>query len=116
MRHSTASSGRRRKTVNKNQREAIIRGLILKILNHEYPNALSDETVLASLQAVGYADLTRHSVREDFDYLADENKKFLKITSRPSAPGDFWMAKLTAKGNDLLDGRINDEPGVTVAR
>lgn len=102
--------------MNKNQRDSVIRGLILKILNHEYPNPLSDETVLASLQSMGYADLVRHNVREDFDYLADDSKGYIKITYRPTAPGDFWMAKLTAKGNDLLDGRIADDPGVRVAR
>lgn len=102
--------------MNRNQREAVIRGLVLKLLNHEHPNSLSDETVLASLQAMGYSDLARHDVREHFDYLSDEDKKYLKLTARPTNQSDFWMAKLTARGLDLLAGRIPDDLGVSVAR
>ncbi len=93
-------------------RIAALRGMILQALDLEYPNSVSDLAVQALLWGGGY-DLDQLSVRRHLEYLAGPGKEYIRIGKKRR---DLWLAQLTPRGKDLLDGAIDDDPGAIVAR
>ncbi len=89
-----------------------LRGLILQGLDLEYPQALSDIAVLALLQGGGHA-VGLYQVRRHLEYLSGPGKEYLELNK---ARRDYWQARLTPKGKDLLMGVIGEDPGVYLVR
>ena len=92
-------------------RKGVLRGIILKGLDLEYPNEMSDAALQPMLQGSGYGDITKLEVRRDLEYLGGEGYLEFGRKSR-----DLWLVKLTSKGVKLLEGRIDEDPGILIAR
>jgi len=83
-----------------------IRVLILKILAPQHPNPTDAVLLRRCLADFGYP-VAEHSLKSYLAYLAERGC----VTITEKKDFDITMASITAKGLDLLDGRII-EPGI----
>lgn len=88
-----------------------IRGRILKILEINYPEGVSDRLVNLTLNDISLS-VSPGVLAGYLEYLAEKGY----VTNHEIDSKDLGMtlrvAKLTAKGKDLLEGSIEDDPGV----
>jgi hypothetical protein len=89
-----------------------IRGRILKILNFQYPGALSAQMLNYGLKAARYDCET--TLKAHLAYLSE--KGYVAVDSVGFADLDLKrdMARLTALGKDLVEGNLPADPGVIV--
>lgn len=89
-----------------------IRGRILKILNVQYPGALSAQMLNYGLKAARYdceATLKAHlAYLKEKGYVAVDSVGFADLDLKRD------MVRLTALGKDLADGNIPADPGVII--
>jgi DNA-binding PadR family transcriptional regulator len=90
-----------------------IRGRILKILDVDYPNEISDRIISLTLGDISY-NVNPAILQGYLNYLTD--KGYVECRRLESDELDISMnvAKLTAKGKDLLEGNIPPDPGIAV--
>ena len=90
-----------------------IRGRILKILEIDYPNEVSDRVISLTLNDISYA-VSPAILAGYVDYL--EEKGYVESRDLKSQDLNLIMrvVKLTAKGKDLLEGNINPDVGVSL--
>ncbi|MDI3547901.1 MAG: hypothetical protein PWR10_1553 [Halanaerobiales bacterium] len=94
-----------------NMQNRVIRGRILKILKTNYPYPAGEELISNILTDAQY-NISPPQVNAQLIYL--EEKGYVKM-QEADVPGlDIFrnQAKITPKGIDLLEGNIEDDPGV----
>jgi len=90
-----------------------LRGRIISLLKTEHPNPISVDALLSALQFSGDPTLTEFDLRSHLAYLSGDGKGYLRLESpRPK----FQLVTLTSRGIDLLDGVIENDPGVYIVR
>lgn len=89
-----------------------IRGRILKILDANYPYPAGDHLIADILTDAQYS-CSPAQVKGHLVYLSE--KGYIETTDVKSTELNIvrCLAKLTAKGKDLLEGSIPPDPGVT---
>ncbi len=76
----------------------------------QFPDSFSgDDEILAELKELGFGAVIMEQVRFHIWYLA--GKGLLEMKTHPLQSDLVYLAKITAKGMDLIDGAITD-PGV----
>ncbi|MBB6673004.1 hypothetical protein [Cohnella nanjingensis] len=90
-----------------------VRGFILSILKLQYPGTASDRLISLTLND-SHLESALPQIRGHLHYL--EEKGYVKTEEGNELGMQRTMATLTAKGIDLLDGNIPDEPGIMVIR
>lgn len=90
-----------------------IRGRILKILEIDYPNAVSDRVISLTLNDINY-NISPAVLEGYLSYL--EEKGYVEVATVESKELGISMkvAKLTAKGKDLLEGSMGADVGVSL--
>lgn len=90
-----------------------VRGFVLSILKLQYPNPASDRLISLTLND-SHLDGSLPQIRQHIRYL--EEKGYVRSEEGNELGIQRTMATLTAKGIDLLDGSIPDDPGILVIR
>jgi DNA-binding PadR family transcriptional regulator len=90
-----------------------IRGRILKILDLDYPHEVSDRVIALTLNDISY-NVNPAILQGYLDYLKDKGYVECRQLESDDLGLTMRVAKLTAKGKDLLEGNIPDDPGVNV--
>ncbi len=90
-----------------------IRGWILRILNYNYPESLSVEAIALTLSDLEYV-VTPLAVGGYLDYLEEKGYIETRQVEVRDAGISRRVARLTAKGKDLLEGNIPEDPGIYV--
>lgn len=80
--------------------EETIRGHILVALDNDKNGQLADTAVAAVLKGASFS-VTEAELKRHVDYLEDKGLVKIEIRNKQL----FWV-KRTAKGKDLIDGRI----------
>ncbi len=94
----------------KNYQPRIIRGRILKVLDFSYPYPAGDR-LISQILCDNMYQCTPAELQVHLAYL--EEKEYIDLTDVASEElGHRKLAKLTAKGKDLLEGSIAADPGV----
>ena len=89
-----------------------IRGQILKILDLTNFSNLRDKIVLNALRDMGF-NVAFTELIAQMKYL--EQKEYIECRKlKDKIKNGMRVAKLTAKGKDLLEGNIEEDPGVTL--
>lgn len=83
------------------EKHNLVRVLILKILAPQHPNRVDSVLIRRVLADFGYP-ISDHSLRSYLAYL--EERGCIKTDERRQY--DILMASITAKGLDILDGRL----------
>lgn len=88
-----------------------LRGRILKALDYEYPRSISKKMLVHALQSARYTCSKSH-LDAHLSYL--QEKGYIKVEYVGVEKLDFGrnMVTLTAKGKDLVEGNIDNDPGV----
>ena len=86
-----------------------IRGEILDALRTNYPGMLSEKQVITWLEQLGH---TAYNIKEYLEYLVDKGYISLEVKVIKSYRQENTMVKLTPKGIDLLEGSIEEDPGI----
>lgn len=97
------------------QQQRELRGFLLRVCDVAHPDGCSEQVIVSSLAGVGIS-VSQVVLRSHLSYL--EEKGYLRqeeIRDRASGLGrTVWY--ISAKGQDLLDGHIPDDPGIMVTR
>lgn len=88
-----------------------IRGRILKILDFSYPEGVALTVIGLTLGDMEY-QVTPAVVAGYIDYLEEKGYVETHEIRLPDVGISRRIAKLTAKGKDLLEGNIPPDPGV----
>ncbi len=96
----------------KKERYRRIRGAILKLLAHEHPGAIDIKVLHFLLDDLGYT-MTEEEMESHLAYLADADKKCVRVEKRKSTGVEIKMVVITPKGLDVLDG-FSEDCGVDV--
>ncbi|MHC1762139.1 MAG: hypothetical protein AB9917_22015 [Negativicutes bacterium] len=88
-----------------------IRGRILKALDLEYPRAMSLQMLGYALQSARY-NCDPDQIRAHLAYLEQKGYVFAEDVGLKDLNLRRNMISLTAKGKDLVEGNIPDDPGV----
>lgn len=91
----------------------VIRGRILKILDLDYPNEIGDEVIVEALRE-GEITVSKAVVAGYLDYLDEKGYVEMREVSDRDLGLSMKMAKLTARGKDLLEGSIDPDVGVVL--
>lgn len=90
-----------------------IRGRILKILEINYPEPVSEQVISLTLNDINYsvspgvlAGYVEYLKEKGYVENSELESKDLCLTMR--------LSKLTAKGKDLLEGNIDQDVGVSI--
>lgn len=92
---------------------ALKRGVRSGILSYcrQFPDSFNgDDEILAELKELGMGALIIEQVRYNIWYLSE--KCFLELKTHPLKSDLVFLARITARGIDLVEGAISD-PGVT---
>lgn len=90
-----------------------IRGRVLKTLNINYPGDVSDRVLMHVLVDVGMS-ISPSVLLGHLAYLQDKGYLEQKEVTSKEIRVTLTLARLTAKGKDLLEGNIATDPGVRV--
>jgi len=93
--------------------ERLIRREILRILDVAYVHGATVELIAVSLCDAGYA-VTESEVEEHLVYLGDKGYVATQTMQVRGLGRRLW-GRLLPKGQDLLDGNIEDDPGIMPA-
>lgn len=90
-----------------------IRGRILKILEINYPEPVSEQVISLTLNDINYA-VSPGVLAGYVEYLKE--KGYVENSELESKDLGMIMrlSKLTAKGKDLLEGNIDQDVGVSI--
>lgn len=97
----------------KNAESREIRGRILKILEVDYPNEISDRLIALTLNDISY-NVSPALLQGYINYLEEKGYVEARPLEAPELGMSLMVAKLTAKGKDLLEGNIPPDPGVFI--
>jgi hypothetical protein len=86
-----------------------IRGRILRALDTIYPKDLNLSTIVLVLED-RHMPATAADVRQDLAYL--DEKGYVELLEQQDDGEEVLLARLTAKGKDLLEKNIPEDPGV----
>lgn len=101
-------------TTMKGRINRLVRGHILKVLEYFVGQEISESQIIAGLQ--GFGDIVSiPSLRAQLIYL--EQVGCVEVR-RLNTEGLFevWMTKLSAKGTQLLECSIPDDPGIDLPK
>lgn len=91
-----------------------MRGHVLRLLNEERLDELSESTIVLALISMGYST-NEKELHGEIKYLQDKGY----VISRPVKPKNIfvkmtiWMVRITAKGKDLVEGSPpKGDPGI----
>lgn len=84
----------------------ILRGMILRVCYRNLPHPVGD-----NLMAQIFTNETLSNIQGNLRYLADKEYIELSEVTEPFITATL-MAKLVAKGVDLLEGSIEPDPGI----
>ncbi len=89
-----------------------IRGRILRILEISLPYPVTERTLFLALSEAGY-EVLQSEIPRHMDYL--RGKDYVESEKkRDKIFGVTWHHKLSPKGNDLLNGYIDEDPGISI--
>jgi len=94
-------------------KDNILRGKILDLLKSVYPDGIEKKTFFSILFQYHKAE----DIRASLEYLVDTGYVSLKEQPHPVFAQDKvkWY-KLTPKGLNLIDGNIQEDPGILIQR
>ncbi|MDI6913849.1 MAG: hypothetical protein QMC95_06475 [Desulfitobacteriaceae bacterium] len=90
-----------------------IRGRILKILEINYPEGVSDRIISLTLNDINYA-VNPGVLAGYLEYLAEKGYVENNEIDNHELNMQMRISKLTAKGKDLLEGNIDQDVGVSL--
>ncbi|MGC5328928.1 hypothetical protein [Brevibacillus sp. SYSU BS000544] len=90
-----------------NNRE--LRGWILRVIDKAFPDPLSVTIVRDQLLALGFAP-DNLGMKANLAYL--EEKEYIHKETAKAGGIERETIRLTARGKDLLEGNIPDDPGI----
>lgn len=90
-----------------------IRGRILKILEINYPEGVSDRIISLTLNDINYA-VNSGVLAGYLEYLAEKGYVENNEIDNHELNMQMRISKLTAKGKDLLEGNIDQDVGVSL--
>lgn len=94
-------------------KENILRGKLLFLLRTVYPDGIDQKTLKSILFQYHKVD----EILSSLEYLVDAEYVLMKERPHPAfAQEKIKWYKLTPKGLNLLDGNIDDDPGILVQR
>lgn len=88
---------------NTYERQANIRGLILRVLKDDPDQKLSDVAIAQAVSGYGYNDVSNNEIRREITFL--KGRGYLSTEPKHHA---LLIVKLTDKGVDFLEGRVED--------
>jgi len=91
----------------------VIRGRILKILDLDYPHEMGDEVIVEALRE-GEITVSKAVVAGYLEYLHEKGYVEVRDVTSRDLGLSMKMARLTAKGKDLLEGNIEPDVGVVL--
>ncbi|MCL2722211.1 MAG: hypothetical protein FWD47_12855 [Treponema sp.] len=93
--------------------ENILRGKLLDLLRKVYPEGIDQKTIISILFQYHKSD----DILSSLEYLTDKKYIIKKEQPHPFLKHEkIQWYKLTPCGIDLLDGNINDDPGILLQR
>ncbi|MDP4092584.1 MAG: hypothetical protein Q8920_04415 [Bacillota bacterium] len=81
-----------------------LRALLIKALYDAFPGSILKGT----LKRAFVDSYTNNEVDKAIEYLKDIRKQYIEVTDTEEANDDDTLIKLTAIGNDLMEGTIDD--------
>jgi len=90
-----------------------IRGRILKIVEIDYPNEVSDRVISLTLNDINYS-VSPAVLAGYLEYLEEKGYVDTRVIESKDLDLTRRVAKLTARGKDLLEGNIPADPGVSI--
>lgn len=91
----------------------LLRGKIMFYLNLIYPQTATLPLLQAELDYFGYA-VPIEELNFHVAYLAEKGLVEVETVRGPHTRGAVGLAKITARGIDLLDGRLPPDEGIYV--
>lgn len=85
------------------ERQANIRGLILRVLKDDPDQKLSDVSIATAVKGYGYDEIDVNWTRREINFL--EGRGYI---SKEVKNHSVWIVSLQPKGVDLLEGREED--------
>ena len=95
------------------RQKELIRGKILYYLKLIYPQAATLPLLQAEMDYFGYP-LPLEELSFHVAYLREKGLIELEGVRGPYSPRSIHMAKITARGIDLLDGRLPSDEGIYI--
>jgi len=94
-------------------KENILRGKLLDLFRKVYPEGIDQNTVISIL----FQYHKTGDILTSLEYLVDKGYSLKKEHPHPYIKQEkiLWY-KLTPKGVDLLDGNIENDPGILIQR
>lgn len=97
-----------------NKENNMIRGIILRALQVNYPHPVGDQ-LLAEILLDAQYQVTPHLVSGYLTYLEDKGYIVTEVAEEKTLKIYRKLARLTPHGVDLLDGNIEADPGVRLS-
>jgi len=95
------------------KKDNVLRGKILDLLNKVYPEGIDQKTIVSILYSYHKLD----DINSSLEYLTDKKYILMKENQDPIIKHEkFKWYKLTPHGIDLIEGNINDDPGILIQR
>ena len=85
------------------ERQANIRGLILRVLKDDPDQKLSDTAIAQAVKGYGYDEMDTTWVRREINFLQSRGYVGASVKNH-----EMWIVNLTDKGVDFLEGRVED--------
>lgn len=91
----------------------ILRGKILTFLRHVYPEGSDGRTIVS----IFYQYHRTEDISESLEYLTDKGYVAKRLVPHPYIPQEtLSLYKIAPKGIDLVEGNIEEDPGITVLK
>lgn len=87
----------------------VLRGYCLKICEQAEPLGAGTEVIQAALKKNGFKEYSREDIEEACDYLEKKNLVKLEHIKNDVLKIQRCIARITAKGTDLLEGTVAEE-------
>lgn len=99
--------------IGKSFETRVVRGRMLKILDLDYPNEMGDEVIVEALRQAEMI-VSKAVVAGHLEYLHEKGYADVRDVTSRDLGLSMKMARLTAKGKDLLEGSIDPDVGVVL--
>ncbi len=96
-----------------NYKNREIRGMILKIIHSNYPDQAGDTLIKEILEDSGFS-VSDQEIKAHIDYLANGGYIEASCINNKGLGINRTVCKLTPKGINLIEGNIEEDPGIEV--
>ncbi len=96
-----------------NHKNREIRGMVLKIIYSNYPEQIGDTLIKEILEDSGYV-VSEQDIKANIDYLQGGGYIESNNITNKGLGISRTVCKLTPKGINLIEGNIEEDPGIEV--